>query len=387
MARPVRIVITGGGTGGHVQPAVAIARELRARGPAQILWIGSRDGVEREAAASEQIPFQSIATGKLRRYLSLHTVTDAFRIPLGIVQARRKLRDARPDAVFATGGFVSVPAVIAARWLGIPCLSHEQTATVGLATRINARFCDVIALAYPDSARQLSRVRARTVVTGNPIRQELLNGRPERGFAHFELDPALPLIYVTGGALGAHALNIAVSEALPSLLEAAQIVHQCGPASANGDYARLLKRRGELPETQQRRYAVVERVGPELSDLYAAASLIVSRAGAGTVSEIATLGKPAILVPLPGSGGDEQTRNARVLADASAALLLPQSERLADDLRREIPALLRDEKRRDEMATRARQFGHQDAARRLTGELLRLAHGPEAAAERATFAP
>lgn len=382
MARPVRIVITGGGTGGHVQPGVAVARELRAGGPVQLLWIGSRDGVERETAAAEQIPFQSIATGKLRRYISLHTATDAFRVPLGILQARRLLRRARPDAVFATGGFVSVPAVIAARWLGIPCLSHEQTATVGLATRINAHFCDVVALAYPDSARQLNGVRARTVVTGNPIRQELLNGRAERGFAHFELEPALPLVYVTGGALGAHALNAAISEALPSLLDATQIVHQCGPASANGDYARLLERRGELPETQQR-YVVVERVGAELSDLYAAASLVVSRAGAGTVSEIATLGKPAILVPLPGSGGDEQTRNARVLADAGAALLLPQSEQLADDLRREIPALLSDEKRRDEMSTRALQFGHKGAARRLTEELLRLAHGPDPAAERA----
>lgn len=366
----LRIVIAAGGTGGHIQPAVATLQALRQRIPVEPLWIGSHTGFEADAAAAEGVPFRRIATGKLRRYVSLHTPVDALRIPLGILQALRILRAARPDVVFSTGGFVSVPTVVAARLLKIPTLSHEQTAIIGLANRINARFCDVLALAYPIAATRLGR--ARTLVTGNPVRASLRHGDPE-GIRQLGLDPAQPLVYVTGGALGAQAINQAVRATLPELLPHTQILHQCGPSTANGDYPRLLAAREALPAELQDRYVVVERLGEELPAVYAAADLIVGRAGAGTVAEIATLGKPAIFIPLPRAGGDEQMRNARMLADADAAILLPQTELRPERLVTEIRGLIDAPERLRIMGERALAQSHDGAADRLADAVLALA--------------
>lgn len=374
--RPVKIVVAGGGTGGHTQPAVATLSALRSIQRFDAIWIGSHDGVERDIARQEGIPFYAVSTGKLRRYLSAQTIIDSLRLPLGVAQSLRILRDYQPDVVFATGGFVSVPAVAAARILRIPSLSHEQTAVIGLANRINLRCCSELAIAYASSRSMAGSSAKPIVVTGNPVRETLLQGDPTRARQLFELDPELPVVYVTGGARGAQALNVAVGQSLDALTEFAQVVHQTGPASANGDYPRLLAAQGALPLDKRRRYHVREHIGPELADLFAAATLVVSRAGAGTVAEIATLGLPSILIPLPGAGGDEQTRNARVLSDDAAALLLSQTELAPDRLVQEIRRLLDDEPARHAMAERALRHGHRDAAKKLALEILRVAGFP-----------
>lgn len=372
----LKIAVAGGGTGGHTQPAVATLAALRSMVSLDAIWIGSYDGVEREVSQQEGIPYYAVSTGKLRRYLSVQTVSDSARIPLGVAQSLRLLRSFRPDVVFATGGFVSVPTVAAARLLGIPSLTHEQTAIVGLANRINLRCCTALALAYPSSRSMVASSPKPIVVTGNPIRESLLTGDAAHARELFELDPSLPVVYVTGGARGAHALNEAVRQSLDSLTDFAQIVHQTGPASANGDYPRLLAAQGTLPLEQRRRYHVREQIGPELADLYATATLVVSRAGAGTVAEIATLGLPSILIPLPGAGGDEQTRNARVLSDDGAAVLLPQAELTPARLVEEIRRLLDDGTSRAAIAERSLRHGHRDAAMKLAREVLRVAGYP-----------
>lgn len=336
------------------------------------LWIGSRDGSERVAASENGIPFRSIQTGKFRRYFSWQTPIDAVRIPLGVVEAFVELRRFRPDVVFSTGGFVSVPTVIAARLLGIPSITHEQTATVGLATRINARFANVVALSYDQGRAKLGGIRARTVVTGNPVRSSLFQGSADRAMATFDLPGERPVVYVTGGALGAHVINQTVMDSLPRLLEVAEVIHQCGPATGNGDAPRLESARSQLPEPLRRRYVVRERIGAELPDVYAATSLVIGRAGAGTVAELAALGKPSILIPLPGAGGDEQTLNATILATAGAAVLLPQDQLTPDRLISEILTLL-DSCRLKEMSQAATQLGQSDAAERLASEILCLA--------------
>ncbi|HEX3722877.1 MAG TPA: undecaprenyldiphospho-muramoylpentapeptide beta-N-acetylglucosaminyltransferase [Nitrolancea sp.] len=371
MSKTVRIVIAGGGTGGHVQPAVAVFQFLNQTIDVKALWIGSHHGTEQAAATQTGILFTPIQTGKFRRYLSFQTPLDLMRIPLGVLQALRVLRRFRPDVVLSTGGFVSVPTVVAARMLRIPSITHEQTATIGLATRINARFASVVALTFEQSRTQIRKTNADIVVTGNPIRASLLGGSATAAFQQFNFTPNLPFIYVTGGALGAHAINEAVSAALPRLLRSTQIVHQCGPESANADYSRLLEVGLKLQSELQNRYVVRERIGTELADIYAGASLVVGRAGAGTVAELAALGKPSILIPLPGAGGDEQTLNARVLADAGGSVLLPQSELTPDRLSSEIERLLQSG-RLDEMAASARQCGRTDAAERLADETLKL---------------
>ena len=367
------MVITGGGTGGHVLPAIAVVEELRRRNlDLDLLWIGSRDGIERDRAEGADIPFRAIQTGKLRRYLDFQTVTDAARLPIGTVQAWRILRSFRPDVVFSTGGFVSVPTVAAAARIA-PILTHEQTAVVGLANRINARFADVFAVAHDQTAAAAGAVHRRVMVTGNPVRATMAGGNAASGRAYCGFTEDLPVLLVTGGVRGSSPLNDRIAALLPELLETCQIVHQTGPASAHGDAEKLKAAQQSLPQHLQRRYWVVDVIGPEMADVMAAATLVVSRSGAGTVTEIASYGPAAILIPLPGAGGDEQTRNAQVLSDIDAAILIPQSDATPERLSREIRALLADDERRAKMTAAARTRSHHGAASRVADELLRLA--------------
>jgi UDP-N-acetylglucosamine--N-acetylmuramyl-(pentapeptide) pyrophosphoryl-undecaprenol N-acetylglucosamine transferase len=272
--------------------------------------------------------------------------------------------------VVATGGFVAVPTAVAAAVRRLPLLVHEQVVVPGLANRLIGRLADRVAVTFAASAGAFPP--GKVVVTGNPIRPALRAGRRARGFERFALDPAVPLTYVTGGALGAHRVNRVVGAALAPLLSLTQVVHQCGD-NAQGDLAWLRGEGERLPPALRARYRVQALVGEELGDLYAAASLVVGRAGAGTVTELAALGLPAILVPLPGARGDEQTANARVLADAGAAVLLPERELTPERLVAEVEALLSDPARLRGMAERARGLATPDAAERLVDLVLDLA--------------
>jgi UDP-N-acetylglucosamine--N-acetylmuramyl-(pentapeptide) pyrophosphoryl-undecaprenol N-acetylglucosamine transferase len=369
-------VIAGGGTGGHVLPAVATLAELRNREiEVDPIWIGSYDGVEGDAARQEGIRFEAIPTGKLRRYADLKTARDAANIPRGLLAARRLIREFRPDVVLSTGGFVSVPTVAAARGRAA-ILTHEQTTILGLATKINMRSAHVLALSFDSTAERVGRSRCTTVVTGNPIRSVLLNGSADRARSLFGFDSERPVVYVTGGARGASPINHRIRDILPRLLEITQVVHQTGPAAANADHAELAAIRAGLPAELQRRYVVTEFVRDELPDLYALADLVIGRAGAGTVAEVSGLGKAAILIPLPQSGGGEQVVNARALASQSACVCLLQDECSPDRLLTEVRRLLDAPEKRQRMADVARSLGRPDAAARLADELLVLARRP-----------
>ncbi|MBI4270875.1 MAG: undecaprenyldiphospho-muramoylpentapeptide beta-N-acetylglucosaminyltransferase [Candidatus Rokubacteria bacterium] len=368
--RPL-ILITGGGTGGHTSPGLAVAALLAARGIG-CAWIGSRAGVEARRAPEAGIPYFAIPTGKLRRAWAWRNVPDlAVNVPAGVLAAWRLLRRLRPRVVFATGGFVAVPVVLAAAAARIPIVVHEQTAVPGLANRLSARFARRIAVTYPDEARRFPT--ARVVVTGNPLRPELRGGTPADAAARFGLDVTLPLVYVTGGAQGAQRINRAVGEALPSLLELTQVIHQCGDNAATGDRAWLEARWAALPEGLRRRYAVVPYVTGALAGIYAAAALVISRAGAGTVNECCQLGLPALYVPLPGARGDEQTANARLVERAGGAVVLPQAELTPARLCAEVRALLAGPARLKEMGERARALAVPDAAERLVALLTEAA--------------
>lgn len=372
--RRVRLAIAGGGTGGHVLPALATIEELRRRSALfAVLWIGSHDGLERQAAADAGIPFRAVPTGKLRRYLSVQNLTDAARIPLGIAAARRALRKFSPDVVLSTGGFVSVPTVIAARGIA-PVLTHEQTAVLGLATRINARFAAVLAVSHERTAAEARRLHGNVLVTGNPIRSALASGDRQRGLAWLGFDDALPVLYVTGGARGASPINQRIAAILPDLLRHAQVVHQTGPSTANADAESMRHTRASLPDALQRRYRVFEYVRDELPDLYAAADLVVGRSGAGTIAELACVGFPSILIPLPGTGGGEQVANARVLGEIGAAIVLPQTEASPERLLHELRDLLADPAHRAHMAEAAHAVCRPNAARDLADALLELAN-------------
>jgi UDP-N-acetylglucosamine--N-acetylmuramyl-(pentapeptide) pyrophosphoryl-undecaprenol N-acetylglucosamine transferase len=373
-ARSLKILITGGGTGGHVLPAISVIEEIKRRElPAEYFWIGSSTKVEREAAERSEIPFAAVSTGKFRRYLDVKTIPDLGRVPLGIWQARKLIRAFGPDVIFSTGGFVSVPAVVAGS-RRVPVLTHEQTTTLGLATKLNARFSHRVALSYEATRALANGYAAKVCVTGNPVRLSLLDGDPARAFAAFGFRADLPLVYVTGGARGASPLNTRIEQLLPDLLEHCQVLHQTGPRNQDQDDATRLRRlRSTWPADLQARYHVTEFVGAELPDVYAAASLIVARAGAGTIAELALIGNPSILIPLPNTSGDEQVVNARMLGDAGAAVVIPQPEATPERLRREILDLLADEPKLRSMSAAAKSLGRPDAAARLVDELLRLA--------------
>jgi UDP-N-acetylglucosamine--N-acetylmuramyl-(pentapeptide) pyrophosphoryl-undecaprenol N-acetylglucosamine transferase len=381
-ARRLTVLLAGGGTGGHTSAGLAIAAALRARlGGAVVLhWIGSHGGLEATRAPAAGIAYHAIATGKLRRSLALRNLTDlGLRVPVGLVQAWRRLGRIRPDVVVATGGFVAVPTALAAAARRRPLLVHEQVAVPGLANRLIARLADRVAVTFAVSAGAFPA--HKVVVTGNPVRAELTAGDRARGLARFGLDPALPLVYVTGGALGAHRVNRVVGAALGPLLAACQLVHQCGD-NVHDDAGWLAREAAALPPALQARYRVIPFVTDGLGDLYAAAALVVGRAGAGTVTELAAVGLPSVLIPLPGARGDEQTANARILADAGAAVLVPERELDPGRLAGLVRGLLADPARLKQMGERARGLARPDAAERLVELIVGLA-GRNHAVERA----
>lgn len=375
--RPLRLVIAGGGTGGHVLPAAAVIEEIRRREmPLVVLWIGSHTGVERTIAEDQGVPFVAIQTGKLRRYVAIQTVTDALRVPLGIGQAWRRIRTFKPDVIYSTGGAVSVPSVIGGHRIA-PVITHEQTAQIGIANRTAARFASTFAVGFERTAEVARTLHGHVVITGNPVRASLIQGSAERGYARYGFSPDIPVVYVTGGARGASPLNERIEAVLDELLVNVQMVHQVGPASANADFARLTALRDRLPEHLAKRYVITEFVGRELPDLYAITDLVIGRAGAGTISELGFMGLPSILIPLPGTWGDEQRKNARVLGDAGASVVIEQRDATPERLKSEILALASSVERRNDMAAAARSTARPDAASRLVDEILRLADRPE----------
>ena len=365
------IVIAGGGTGGHTSPGLAVAAALRDRG-VSCAWIGSRAGLEARRAPEAGIPYYAIRTGKLRRALDWRNVPDVFvNAPAGVLQAWRLLRRLRPRVVFATGGFVALPVALAAKLARVPLVVHEQTAVPGLANRLAARVASRVAVTFAESARFFGATP--TVLTGNPLRPELRTGRRSAALEPLGFDPALPFVYVTGGAQGSHAINRAIGDGLPDLLTQTQCLHQCGDNATTGDRAWLTARRAALPPTLAARYALRPWVGDELADVYAAVALVISRAGAGTVNECCQLGVPALYIPLPGAAGDEQTANAKLVARAGGCAILPQAGLTPALLVERIQQLLADPARLKEMGERARSLAVPDAADRLASLLLELA--------------
>jgi UDP-N-acetylglucosamine--N-acetylmuramyl-(pentapeptide) pyrophosphoryl-undecaprenol N-acetylglucosamine transferase len=365
-SRPV--VIAGGGTGGHTSPGLAVASVLRRRG-IECVWIGSTGGIEARRAPEHGIAYHAIPTGKLRRYWARENLTDlALNVPAGMVAAFRLLRRLRPGVVFGTGGFVAVPVVIAAAVARIPIVIHEQTAAPGLANRIAARFARRIAVSWADGSSVFPA--AKVVLTGNPLRPELRSGSRADAVARFGLDPSVSLLYVTGGAQGATRINRAVGEALPMLLEHTQIIHQCGSNAVTNDRRWLEDRRARLPAELARRYTVMPFVGAELADVYAAASLVVARAGAGTVNECCQLGVPALYIPLPSASRDEQTANARLVERAGGCVMVRQSALKPERLLERIRSLLGDPAALKAMGDRARALAVPDADERLAQVIL-----------------
>ncbi len=354
-------MFTGGGTGGHVFPGLAILDRVRERG-FDVAWIGGRSGMEREIVERASVAFHGIPTGKFRRYLSLRNIVDVFRVVAGVFASILLVAKLRPAMLFSKGGFVSVPPVFAARLLGVPVVSHESDADPGLATRINARFSARICVAYEATLGHFGPgTRERVSVTGNPLRPEIFSGTREAGIARLGFDPGdpRPIVMFLGGSLGARQINETVGELRGPLRPAWRIVHQSGN---NG-----------VPPEADEGYFGAPFFGEELPALLAAADVLVCRAGASTIWEGAALAKPMLLVPLVvGSRGD-QIRNAEIFARAGGAKVFAEAERLVEDLREELEGPASDSEQRARMGLRARSAIRLDATESIVEIIVNFA--------------
>ena len=311
-----KIVLTGGGTAGHVTPNIALLPELKKQGY-EIHYIGSYEGIESKLIPELDVSYYGIASGKLRRYIDLKNISDPFKVVKGLHQARVLLKQIKPDVVFSKGGFVSVPVVIAAKSRGIPCVIHESDMTPGLANKLCIPCASRVCTNFPETIKHLPAEKA--VLSGSPIREELFHGSRERGLSFCGFDKSRPVVLIIGGSLGAASVNTAVRSILPALLKEFQVIHLCGKdkidTSLNGTKG----------------YVQFEYIKEELSDLMAAADIMISRAGANAICEILALRKPNILIPLSAqaSRGD-QILNAASFEKAGYSIVI-QEEDVTDD--------------------------------------------------------
>ena len=311
-----KIVLTGGGTAGHVTPNIALMPSLIEAGYC-IEYIGSYNGIEKQLIEAENVPYHGISSGKLRRYLSAKNISDVFRVIKGIFQANKLLRKIKPDIVFSKGGFVSVPVVLAAGFRHIPVIIHESDMTPGLANRIAMKRATVVCCNFPETVKYLPAGKA--VLTGSPIRQELLTGSKEAGLRLCGFNIDKPIVLVVGGSTGAKHVNDAIYDVLPELLKRYQVCHLCGKGKTEPKY-------DTLPGYKQFEY-----ISEEMKDLFAMADVVVSRAGANSICELLVLKKPNLLIPLSAkaSRGD-QILNAKSFKEHGYSLILKEEELIKD---------------------------------------------------------
>lgn len=306
-----RIVLTGGGTAGHVTPNIALLPKLKEL-DYDIHYIGSYEGIEKRLMEDYEIPYYGIATGKFRRYFDPKNFSDPFRVIKGYSEARKTLKQLKPDIVFSKGGFVSVPVVRAAASLKIPCIIHESDMTPGLANKLCIPVAEKICCNFPETLKDLPEDKA--VLSGSPIREELAQGNKIAALDLCGFTANKPVIMVIGGSLGAANVNKAVRDALPDLLEDFQIVHICGKEKVDN---LLLTTTG---------YKQFEYVKSELKDIFAMADIVISRAGANAICELLALQKPNILIPLKAGSRGDQILNAKSFESQGFSIVLDEDD-------------------------------------------------------------
>lgn len=306
------IVLTGGGTAGHVTPNIALIPRLRELGY-NISYIGSYEGIEKKLIEELGIPYYGISSGKLRRYFDPKNFSDPFRVLKGFSEAKKLLKQLQPDVVFSKGGFVTVPVVIAAKRRKIPAIIHESDMTPGLANKLCIPSAAKVCCNFPETVNSLPKDKA--VLTGTPIRQELLDGNADAAAEFCGFTRKKPVLMVIGGSLGAASVNENIRKILPELLKDFQVIHLCG--------------KGKTDESlnQTNGYVQFEYIKKELADLFALADIVISRAGANAICELHALKKPNLLIPLSANASrGDQILNARSFQRQGYSMVLEEEE-------------------------------------------------------------
>jgi UDP-N-acetylglucosamine--N-acetylmuramyl-(pentapeptide) pyrophosphoryl-undecaprenol N-acetylglucosamine transferase len=367
----MRLLIAGGGTGGHIYPALAVARSLRERADRSsapdLVWLGGHRGLEAELVRDAGIRVRRLALRSLRTVdLSIHAVLDPIRLGLSVPQAAAILARERPAAILTTGGYVAVPVLMAALPLRIPVVLWEGNAIPGRAVRATARLAAALAVSYESAGRALAAAGKPTYLTGTPIRDVTAITRPEAR-ARLDLPPDAPTILIFGGSQAVRRFNAAVTEALPRLVERVHVLHVTGDSA----YAAALAARERLPVEARDRYRPYPFLRDDMLPALVATDLVVGRAGSSTVAEVTALGIPSVIVPYPHAAG-HQGANAEVLVESGAARIVPDAAFDADALVAATDILF-DEPARAAMAEAARRFGRPGAADAVAALVLALA--------------
>lgn len=371
----MRVLVSGGGTGGHIYPALAIATQLREKYQAEIMFLGSDDGLETVIVPAAGFRLATIKAGKLRRYISWQTITGVLRVPMGMIQALGIVRKFRPQIVFTSGGYVAVPAGLAARLNRVPLFMHQQDVPPNLSNKLVAPLATRISVAFADS---LAFFPARkTLQLGNPIRQPMLDVRetaPQEARKTLEFEEQEPLLLVTGGSQGARHLNQIVCEALPDLLAHCQVLQISGKELYNETRELSNSILAHLEEPLKKRYRLVAYLNEDMPLALQAADLVLCRSGASTLSELAVLGKPSILVPLPPAiGSSPQEANAEMFERKAAAVVIKDHDLKAQELVEQVRCILSSSTRLEAMAAASNSFAMPQATQEITAELVKIA--------------
>lgn len=368
----MRIALTGGGTGGHIFPILAVVREIKKQAgekeDVEFLFLGPDGELEREAMEKEFIPMKKIQCGKLRRYFSPLIFLDFFKIPLGFLQSLWHLLVFMPDAVFAKGGYASVPVAAAAWIYRIPILIHESDVVPGLANQLMAKVAKRVAVSFPGSEKFFPE--RKVFLTGNPIREEMVQDNEAEGEKIFSLRPDKKTILVIGGSQGARVINQAIVTLLPKIIKKWQLIHVTGKK----EYESVVHEAGKLGiKSGHEGYKVYPFLAKELPYAFAAADLVVSRAGAITLTEIAANKKPAIIIPIEGSANKHQEQNAFAFSQAGAAVMLEQENLGENILLEKIDQIIENKGLSFELSERVKRFYNPEAAKVIAKEIAKIA--------------
>lgn len=349
-----KIIMTGGGTAGHVTPNLALVPKLKEHG-FEIKYIGSVDGIEKEIITKENIPYYGISSGKLRRYFSMKNFTDPFKVMKGTMQALRIISKEKPDVIFSKGGFVAVPVVVAASLKKIPVVAHESDMTPGLANKLSAPFCDKLCVTFRESLKYIKDNKG--ILTGSPIREEILHGDKAEGKKICGFTDEKEILFIMGGSLGSQLINNEIRKNIDKLLKEFNIIHICGKGNID---ASLENKKG---------YKQFEFVREELPHLMKCCDYIISRAGANSIFEFLALKKPTILIPLSrkASRGD-QILNSKSFAKEGYSLMIEEEELIDDALYNKILEL---KKRKNELLSNMDKSESTNAADSIVKILLK----------------
>ncbi|NTW27614.1 MAG: undecaprenyldiphospho-muramoylpentapeptide beta-N-acetylglucosaminyltransferase [Candidatus Moranbacteria bacterium] len=367
----MKIILTGGGTGGHLTPLVAVAEKLKAKlgSEANILYVGSGAEMEKQIMAENGIATKFVISGKLRRYFSLQNFVDFFKVPIGFVQSLWLLLVFMPDAIFSKGGYVAVPIVLAAWIYRIPIMIHESDSAPGLANQFLAKFANRIAIAYPTAEEYFPK--ERTALVGNPIRFQITEGDPRMLRQELGFTESRKTLLILGGSQGSKIINDAITNILPQLLQHFQVIHQTGQDHYE-DVVREAAIMG-IKAGHDGYYAAPFMNANKLRDAFALSDLVISRAGATFITEIAANEKPAILIPISQSANNHQQMNAYALAKIGAALVLEESNLGEHILLEKINHILSDEQLQQNMKAAIKTFYHPNAADVIANSIIEIA--------------